>query len=367
MDCIDHLSNKESIAIDLEFDKNRFRFGFNLCLMQLATDEQCFLLDPLVKDVDIELVFPLLENDQITKLAFEFGEDMRLLHVLGCNLTNLEDLSFASKLLNNPQLSLVNLIMKELNAETSKSSQSSNWFIRPLTEKQCLYAAEDVVYLHQLKNALMKKLEGDDRMDWYLAENNFFEQQNFEVNGAHELSLSRDERDQVSQVDYHVLKKLHAFRLKEAKLRNRPEYQILHGAYMFKLVTGECTLDNFEKEAGTMRVLRNSGFKQRLHKCMKEARSEAHDLGLSKKINAFEQPSPQEKSTMRQAQKLIDKEVEAIWKPIQLKIKERWGENVATFLLSNRIMKELADGNRSFIPDYRLNLFDELSEHTNVK
>ena len=41
------LASKKTIFIDLEFDKNHFRYGFNLCLMQIFDGENIYLIDPL--------------------------------------------------------------------------------------------------------------------------------------------------------------------------------------------------------------------------------------------------------------------------------------------------------------------------------
>ena len=40
--CVDSLSQKSQFSIDLEFDKNRFRYGFNLCLMQIFDGKDCY-------------------------------------------------------------------------------------------------------------------------------------------------------------------------------------------------------------------------------------------------------------------------------------------------------------------------------------
>ena len=150
--CVDSLSQKSQFSIDLEFDKNRFRYGFNLCLMQIFDGKDCYLIDPLSDDIDIKKIFPLIEDPKIEKVAFSFSEDLRLLHSLGCYPQNVYDISFAAALLNFPPVSLTKLLHMVLEIETDKSSQQSNWFKRPLSEDQKNYAAEDVIYLLQMKN-----------------------------------------------------------------------------------------------------------------------------------------------------------------------------------------------------------------------
>ena len=57
-------------------------------------------------------------------------------------------------------------LCKELiNIDLSKQQQSSNWGAKELTEDQKLYAASDVLYLHQLKDILDQELLKLDRKD----------------------------------------------------------------------------------------------------------------------------------------------------------------------------------------------------------
>ena len=52
-----------------------------------------------------------------------------------------------------------------LDVNLSKEEQSSDWGAETLTEAQQFYAAQDVVYLHDIKDKLQKRLERDGRMD----------------------------------------------------------------------------------------------------------------------------------------------------------------------------------------------------------
>ena len=169
--CVSQLNAAESFSIDLEFDKNHYRYGFNLCLMQILCDGQCYLIDPLSKGLDIALVFPPIENPEIIKVVYTFGEDLRLLHNLGCSPKNIFDLSIAASLLDYQQASLSNILNTVLGIEVGKSAQKSNWFLRPLTDRQMQYAAEDVLHLPALKKALDQLAETRGVMPWIKEEN----------------------------------------------------------------------------------------------------------------------------------------------------------------------------------------------------
>ena len=60
---------------------------------------------------------------------------------------------------------LKDLVRELLGLELSKEQQSSDWGARELSEKQLAYAANDVAYLHQLKDALDAMLAREGRTD----------------------------------------------------------------------------------------------------------------------------------------------------------------------------------------------------------
>jgi ribonuclease D len=60
---------------------------------------------------------------------------------------------------------LKDLVRELLGVELSKEQQSSDWGAKELSEKQLAYAANDVAYLHQLKDALDAMLAREGRTD----------------------------------------------------------------------------------------------------------------------------------------------------------------------------------------------------------
>jgi ribonuclease D len=360
---LQELGHTKVIAIDLEFDKNRFRYGFNLCLMQLATNQKIYLIDPLADGVAIDRVFPLLVDASVKKIAFEFGEDLRLLHALGCEPNNLEDLSNASKLAGYSQLSLTNLVARVLDIDLGQGAQMSNWFQRPLTDKQCAYAADDVRYLFQLREALLDELKalGAERLLWYEEENAFFlKDAAVKEKEDQTIALSRDERDELNQVQYHVLKALYTVRRELAQKHNRPEFKIYSNHGLLSLA--KSSPDNIrvqEKEIG-LRSLRTGSIYEFWRKTVKDALKDAERCGLKPDLPAFLPLADEDKRAKRQEQKRINRMVEEDWKPIQSVLKQRFGQDLATFMLSNRTMKRLAAEEDDVIPNYRKELFDQI-------
>ena len=170
---LSELYQTNEVALDLEFDRNRYGYGFQLCLIQCQVDSTCYIIDPLLLDTSLEEFFAYLEDSKRTIVCFSFGEDFRLLRSLGCDVTTVRDLDIGLSLINTPKQSLVKQISSRLGVQTSKASQTSNWLTRPLLEKQIQYACEDVQYLFELRDSIVTELQSKDRYTWYEQENDW--------------------------------------------------------------------------------------------------------------------------------------------------------------------------------------------------
>jgi ribonuclease D len=58
---------------------------------------------------------------------------------------------------------LKDLVKELLDVDLSKQQQSSDWGAETLTEQQLAYAANDVAFLHRLRDALDRMLEREGR------------------------------------------------------------------------------------------------------------------------------------------------------------------------------------------------------------
>ena len=45
---LSELNKTNEIALDLEFDRNRYGYGFQLCLIQCQVHSTCYIIDPLL-------------------------------------------------------------------------------------------------------------------------------------------------------------------------------------------------------------------------------------------------------------------------------------------------------------------------------
>jgi ribonuclease D len=161
---IDRLRNEPLVAIDTE-SNSLFAYYERVCLVQLSTRDQDYLIDPLamddmsplatlLADPAIETVFHAAEYDVIT-LKRDFGFDF----------ASLFDTMFAGRICGWSRLGLGNMLEDQFGVHVDKKYQRADWSQRPLPSEQLLYAQMDTHYLPALRDRLMGELTRLDRLE----------------------------------------------------------------------------------------------------------------------------------------------------------------------------------------------------------
>jgi len=348
------------MAIDLEFDKNLRRYGFNLCLMQVFCDGECFLVDPLSKDMDLSRLFPVLEDEAIEKVTYAFGEDLRLLISLGCYPQNIFDLGIAACLLDYPQPSLTRFLDEVLEIETVRSSQKSNWYTRPLSPQQVNYAADDVVYLLEAKEAVIEMAKQKEVLDWIREENSLLDVFATEArnNPATPDSTPYAWKDSKFLTEYQWLLFRRIMEVREdlAQKMNRPSQHLFHKNLALDLVKDLQLIDRWTQQKGLHPKLKNNNFASKLRAIVQQCNEEAQREGISKTKPAQKRRSREEMQESRERRNRVDRLKDEVFKPIRELIADQWGENTAGFLFGNRTMEALIEGKAIRFPEYRKQL-----------
>ena len=138
-----------------------------LCLVQISTgDGNAVLVQMDRTKYDAPNLKALLANPKVLKI-FHFARfDVAVLkQYLNVDTAPLFCTKIASKLVRTytDRHGLKELVRELLGIDLNKLQQSSDWGAHSLTEAQKAYAAEDVVYLHELKQRLEQMLEREDR------------------------------------------------------------------------------------------------------------------------------------------------------------------------------------------------------------
>jgi ribonuclease D len=138
-----------------------------LCLVQISTgDGNAVLVQMDRAKYDAPNLKALLANPKVLKI-FHFARfDVAVLkQYLDVDTAPLFCTKIASKLVRTytDRHGLKELVRELLGIDLNKLQQSSDWGAHSLTDAQKAYAAEDVVYLHELKQRLEQMLEREGR------------------------------------------------------------------------------------------------------------------------------------------------------------------------------------------------------------
>ena len=159
------------IAIDLE-SNGLYRYPERVCLVQLATADGIYLLDPLLLGSSAGLG-ELLANEKIEKIFHSADYDIRSLdRDWGFRIGNLFDTIIAAAFIGSSKLGLAAVLQEYLKIEISKDKklQRADWTLRPLSKELIDYAADDVRYLLAIHEHLKNQLEALGRSDWSIEE-----------------------------------------------------------------------------------------------------------------------------------------------------------------------------------------------------
>lgn len=154
----------ETMGLNLQRDR--------LCLVQLsAGDGTCHVVRFRKGEAAAPNLVRLLEDRAVTKLFHYARFDLQVLgRTLGAEVGPLFCTKIASKIARTytDRHGLKDLCREFLDLDLSKQMQSSDWGREDLSEAQLVYAAGDVLHLHQLADRLEAMLRREGRL--HLAE-----------------------------------------------------------------------------------------------------------------------------------------------------------------------------------------------------
>ena len=138
-----------------------------LCLIQIATDDGLFLIDPLTVG-PLDAFWELLVSPGKEVILHAGREDIRIC-LLACGRTppDLVDLQLAAGLVGFTYPMGHGPLVKELlGIALQKGETLTEWGVRPLTRSQLRYAFDDVRFLLPIWDRLSARLDQFGRRDW---------------------------------------------------------------------------------------------------------------------------------------------------------------------------------------------------------
>ena len=158
------------LAFDTEFIGEK-RFRTLVCLIQVATPDGLFLIDPLSID-DLGPFLDLVADPTLLKVTHAGENDYRLLwQNYGCAPRNLADTQLACGFLSDRYpVNFGRLAEEHIGVKLKKGFAVVDWTKRPIQRDALKYALEDVVYLREMLDVVASKLRARDRYEWFLEE-----------------------------------------------------------------------------------------------------------------------------------------------------------------------------------------------------
>jgi ribonuclease D len=162
----DMASTKE-LAVDTE-GASFHRFVDRVYLLQLSTRDRTTIIDPL--NVSAKTLAPLgtlLENPAVETVFHDADYDLRLLQRdYGWHVRHIFDTRIAAQLLGIRAFGLAALLERHFGLRLDKKHQRADWSMRPLPKDMLEYAAQDTMYLLDLRDRMKEELRLKGRLAW---------------------------------------------------------------------------------------------------------------------------------------------------------------------------------------------------------
>ncbi|WP_124061209.1 ribonuclease D [Gordonibacter sp. Marseille-P4307] len=163
---VQRAASSSLLAIDTEFLREKTYYA-KLCLLQIATDDEVVIIDPLAA-IDVAALAPLLVDERIIKIFHAGHQDLELLYRnVGVLPSPVFDTQIAAALLGHTQqIGYGSLVGALCGVRIKKADSFTDWSHRPLSDSQIQYAGEDVVYLPKIYATMRRRLEEKGRLEW---------------------------------------------------------------------------------------------------------------------------------------------------------------------------------------------------------
>jgi ribonuclease D len=224
------LSSQPVIGFDTEFISEG-HYEPELCLAQLSTPEDIFIVDPLVFS-DLRPMWELLTSPGRELVTVAARQEVKFCAKGAGAPSCVLDLQIAAGLLGyGYPLSHTNLCLRILNARVSGGESFTDWRKRPLRPVQLEYAADDVRYLLPMREKILARAAKLDRLSWvreecdHLVKTVLREDQRWRISGSARLS-----RRQLA-----VLREVWRWRDRQACALNVPVARVLGDSMLIEI------------------------------------------------------------------------------------------------------------------------------------
>ena len=224
-----------TVALDTEFLRER-TYRPRLCLVQIATSEGVFLIDPLA-GLDLRPLAGLLADDAVEVVVHAGRQDFEIFYELfAIGPRRVFDVQIAAAFAGyGGSLPYARLVQAVLGSSIAKGESYTDWCRRPLTEAQLAYAADDVRFLLPLASTLKARLSELARMGWAEEEMRLLENEEQYEGGSEESWRRIPGRGSLSPEQTAVLAELARWREETAARRDIPRAWVVKDVTLIEL------------------------------------------------------------------------------------------------------------------------------------
>jgi ribonuclease D len=248
------LAKAPFIAVDTEFMREQ-TFWPRLCLIQIAADGREVLIDSLAPGLDLKPFFDLMVDERALKVFHSARQDIEIVHHLAGVIPHpIFDTQVAAMVCGfGEAVSYSMLVKRLLNRNLDKTSRFTDWSRRPLSDRQLVYAAGDVVHLRDLYPKLKAQLDASGRAMWLTEEMAVLtDPATYELHP--EQAWRRLKMRLKTPKSLAVLMELAAWREREAQAQDVPRARILKDEALYDIANqAPRTTDDL----GSLRTLHN--------------------------------------------------------------------------------------------------------------
>ncbi len=226
-DAAARLARASALAVDTEAD-SFYHYFHKCCLIQISDGDEVILVDPLALR-RLDPLREVLASPSSVKVLHAAEQDVLYLRRdYGFLLSPLFDTMIAAQLLGKPNIGLAGLLEGHFGVKLDKGCQRDDWSRRPLSERQKIYAGEDVRHLIRLRDVLEADLADRGRLEWAreefdLVARRSWEPRTFDPETFWSVKGARD----LSPQEAAVLRELYVMRDERARQADLPPFRIV--------------------------------------------------------------------------------------------------------------------------------------------
>jgi ribonuclease D len=224
----DALARADRIAVDTESDSMHSYFE-KVCLLQIATEREAFLVDPLALEGRLEILAPAFADGGKRKILHGSDYDIVCLkRDFAYEIRNIFDTMVAAQFLGLPKIGLADLVADNFGESLDKRHARTNWARRPLSDSELEYSYLDVKFLIELAGILRDELVGADVLEETELEFRRLEARTptpreFDPDSYRRIRGSKDLGDAALA----ILRELFILRDRQARKLDRPPFKVI--------------------------------------------------------------------------------------------------------------------------------------------